>query len=111
MVKLEGSQAGDGNATYQAATKVLDEFIISKKELVVQVNNYFRKPDEENPPLEYQLVGLVGDDNETDFDRNITLTLDVSDGSPENPTPIGEYKIRGSSGLSSKYFFTYIDGT
>ena len=111
LVKLEGSQPGDGNATYQAATKVLDEFIISKKELIVQVNNYFRKPDEENPPLEYQLIGLVGEDNESEFDRNITLTLELTDGSPDSPTPIGEYPITGSGGQSEKYFFTYIDGT
>ena len=53
----------------------------------------------------------MGEDNESEFDRNITLSLDVNDGSPQNPTPIGEYPIVGSSGLSSKYFFTYYDGT
>ncbi|MEL0098080.1 MAG: LamG-like jellyroll fold domain-containing protein, partial [Opitutae bacterium] len=111
IVKLEGSQAGDGNATYQAAPKVLDEFLIAKKELIVQIHNHFRKPDEINPELGYDLVGLVGDDNETGFDRNITLTLNITDGSPEAPTPVGEYEILGSSGLSDRYFFTYIDGT
>ena len=53
----------------------------------------------------------MDEDNESEFDRNITLSLDVNDGSPQNPTPIGEYPIVGSSGLSSKYFFTYYDGT
>ena len=111
IVKLEGSQPGDGNATYQAAPKVLDEFLISKKELVVQIHNHFRRPDEPNPELGYDLLGLVGDDNESEFDRNITLTLDIPDGSLESPSPVGDYEILGSGGLSDKYFFTYINGT
>ena len=111
IVKIEGSQPGDGDVTYQAAPKVLDEFIISKKELSVNIKSFYRKPDQINPLLEYELIGLVGEDNESEFDRNITLSLDVNDGSPQNPTPIGEYPIVGSSGLSSKYFFTYYDGT
>ena len=111
VVKLEGSQPGDGNATYQAAPKVLDEFLIAKKELVVQIHNHFRKPEEQNPELGYDLIGLVGEDNETEFDRNISLTLSVTDGSIPSPTPVGEYPILGSGGLSDKYFFTYVDGT
>ena len=111
VVKLEGSQPGDGNATYQAAPKVLDEFLIAKKELVVQIHNHFRKPDEQNPELSYDLIGLVSDDNESEFDRNISLTLDAIDGTFSSPTPVGEYPILGSGGLSDKYFFTYVDGT
>ena len=110
VVKLEGSQPGDGNATYQAAPKVLDEFLISKKELIVQIHNHFRRPDQSNPELGYDLIGLVGEDNESGFDRNITLSLNVADGSTDFPTPIGEYAIEGSGGLSNKYFFTYVDG-
>ena len=101
MVKLEGSQPGDGNATYQAAPKVLDEFLISKKELIVQIHNHFRRPDQSNPELGYDLIGLVGEDNESGFDRNITLSLNVADGSTDFPTPIGEYSIEGSGGLSN----------
>ena len=44
LVKLEGSQPGDGNQTYDSAPKVLDEFFISKKELSVKVDNFFRRP-------------------------------------------------------------------
>ena len=49
IVKIEGSQPGDGDVTYQAAPKVLDEFIISKKELSVNIKSFYRKPDEINP--------------------------------------------------------------
>ena len=83
---LRGPSLSDGNATYQAALKVLDEFLISKKELIVQIHNHFRRPDQEQSELGYDLIGLVGEDNESEFDRNITLSLNVADGSTDFPT-------------------------
>ena len=111
LVKLEGSQPGDGNQTYDAAPKVLDEFVISKKEIIVKVNNYFRRPDQSNPDFTYELVGLVGDDNESEFLEPILISATVTDGTTSSPTEEGKYPITASGARSDKYFFTYLDGS
>ena len=86
-------------------------FLFPKKELSVKVDNFFRRPDEPNPDLTYELIGLVEDDNETEFIEPIFISTPVSDGTPSSPTEEGKYPVTASGARSDKYFFTYLDGS
>ena len=106
LVKLEGSQPGDGNQSYNAAPKILDEFVISKKELTVKVDDFFRRPDEPNPQLTYEIIGMVGDDNESEFNEPIQISSTITDGTISVPSAEGKYPITAFGARSDKYFFT-----
>jgi hypothetical protein len=107
---LEVTQPGDLGAGFNPAPKIQKDLSVFKKELIVRVENKFRKPDEANPLLTYTIEGFVNDDNESVFDQNISLLVDLDDGSVENPSMSGDYTIRANGAISEYYFFTYIDG-
>ena len=83
---------------------MLLEYQILPKELVIRVDDQFRRPDELNPDFTYELIGLA--ENDSPLDINVSITTPVSDGNISNPTPIGVYEIIPSAQLSSKYFYS-----
>ena len=110
LVKLQATQPGDGNSTYAPAEKIITELIVSKRELLVRVHDQYRKTTEPNPELTYDLLGFVGDDNESMLDQNITLSVSVTDGSTEFPSIPGDYPIVASDAFSELYFLSYANG-
>ena len=106
-VKIRAFQ--DGNSNWLSAQSMLLEYQILPKELVIRVDDQFRRPDELNPDFTYELIGLA--ENDSPLDINVSITTPVSDGNISNPTPIGVYEIVPSAQLSSKYFYSLQNGT
>jgi len=108
--KLQATQPGDGNSTYAPAEKIITEFIVSKRELLVRVHDKYRKTTESNPLLTYDLFGFIGDDNESILDQNISISVGVTDGSIDSPSVTGEYIIQAEGAFSELYFLSYANG-
>ncbi len=109
-VKLQATQPGDGNSTYAPAEKIITELIISKRELLVRIHDQYRKATESNPELTYDLIGFIGDDNRSVLDQNISISVGISDGSIESPSPVGDYPITANEVFSDLYFLSYAEG-
>ena len=62
-VKIKATQ--DGNASWLSAEPIFLDFQIMKKELIVRVDDQFRKADQPNPIFSYQVEGFAYDDNES----------------------------------------------
>ena len=108
MVRIKATQVG--GLEWLAAEPVFLDLQIMKKELVVRVNDQFRKTDQANPLFTYGFNGFAYDDNESDLIQSVSVTTSVADGNTSNPTPEGLYSIHGTGVLSGKYFVTYLDG-
>ena len=99
----------NGNNNWMAAQALLLEFQILPKELIVRPHNQFRRPDEANPEFTYDLIGLADGDQFSDI--NVTIVDPVLDGNQTNPSPGGIYQIIPQADLTSKYFFSFQNGT
>ena len=107
-VRIKATQVGDTD--WLAAEPIYLDFQIMKKELVVRMNDQFRKADQANPVFTYAYTGFAYDDNESVLVQGVSVTASVTDGNVTHPTPEGLYTINGSGVISEKYFITYLNG-
>ena len=107
-IRIKATQLGD--LSWLAAEPIYLDFQIMKKELVVKVNDQFRKADQANPVFTYGFTGFAYDDNESSLIQSVSVTTSVTDGNSSNPTTEGLYFINGTGVISNKYFVTYLDG-
>ena len=108
-VKIKATQ--DGNASWLSAEPIFLDFQIMKKELIVRVDDQFRKADQSNPLFSYQVQGFAYDDNESVLLQPVSVSSAAIDGNNSHPTPVGLYSISASGIISDKYFVTYLNGT
>ena len=103
----------NGNETYGPAPVIIWDIQVFKKELKVLPHDQFRKTHEQNPILTYDVIGFVNDEDASDLNSSFTIRIEppLSSGSTLFPSTPGEYTLSASGGESSKYFFTYVDGT
>ena len=107
-VKIKVSQGGNDN--WLSAEPIFIDIQIMKKELVVRVDNQFRKTYEPNPSWTYQISGFVNGDTESDLIQSVTVSSPVPSGSLSNPTTAGFYNLYGIGVISDQYFATYLEG-
>ena len=62
-VKIKATQEGD--QFWNRAEPIFIDIQVMKKELVVKIDNQFRKTNEPNPTFTYQMSGFANDDNES----------------------------------------------
>ena len=98
-----------GNENWLPAESLILRYQVMSKEVLVKVDDQFRKPTETNPVFTYSINGIVENDNAVDF--NISILSPVPDGNLSSPSPLGTYPIIASGGTSENYLFAYQPGS
>jgi subtilase family serine protease len=106
IVTVTASQAG--NATYAAATPVMQSFTVAKAILTATVNNASRAAGVDNPTFTYTVSGYVNGDSSPVVSGTATLTTTAT-----NTSPAGSYPITFATKalVATNYTFTYVNGT
>jgi gliding motility-associated-like protein len=101
---ITASQSGD--ATYAAATPVIQSLTVNKAALTITAVNASKTYGAANPTLGITYSGFVNGDTNTSLSTQPTITTTASTGSP-----VGNYPITASGAVAANYNISYTAGT